>query len=841
MNKSLLLSLILVISFIFLLGCTNLPVCGNNVCEMLESHTTCPADCETTQTHFECQNQQCIKVLGNGFDKCTIDSECSTNFCGDGLCKGNENDETCPEDCANPVECGDNICGPDEDIYNCPQDCRTTPYCGDNICNNNETETSCPQDCNNPQDLCGNGLIDSGENCEADADCKDTQMCNQLCICQTQVTEECNNETDNGINSAKKGQAAFTNWNNENYIVNLVGEPDSCIDENTLREATCSYSWETQSSVVKYVNIKCPNGCNDGKCTVPEGLEFCIPGDETDCIPIDENTYCRKRSYSSSVFVQGLTYLSSFENMWNAEKELKSECVDERTIIQFGCEPFTTHYADQFSLPFYNELNCPDNYSCNGGKCVEKNNNPTDRSEGIYRYGDLTRDGNYNSADLDAMELLILSSTSTYDPIADFDGDGLVDIYDKYLMEKELSNEIFSVGQEYPYRSFWLNATKSLLGSDEKVGILKEKSMLNLSWEECLSPEHSGLCLITTWEDEYKQVGASRSQCIPPVLKNNLKNVNSRTRILGLVGTNRYDEFRMVPDCDIWYQHEADNVIRENFIYWLFRKYQVPTYKTIAFGETKLTSTDSSIKPDTNYHYLFIQTPKGQHDTVPFEIEHNFSDLLDDDELWSRQGSYEWSEWNDMLGITIIYPDHNELMEFDPENAIRYKLLTEFTNLQDRGAFHNEMYGKNINNNYWKQIPYDFDLSFDCSMSSPNMDYALDSIPEERRQEYKDIYYSVAREIFSDINNLNEMLFEIDSYPFNANKTKMKGFIKTKFYIYALYFSSEQFAQNMNNPYSPFTNTNIINREARRILNTLNFDILCADQLPQNTLYNFIN
>ena len=64
MNNSIILTLLLITSAIFLLGCTNLPVCGNNVCEMLENSTNCPADCELSDTNAECQGQQCDEVQG---------------------------------------------------------------------------------------------------------------------------------------------------------------------------------------------------------------------------------------------------------------------------------------------------------------------------------------------------------------------------------------------------------------------------------------------------------------------------------------------------------------------------------------------------------------------------------------------------------------------------------------------------------------------------------------------------------------------------------------------------------------------------------------------------------
>src|SRR6185295_16348819 len=62
-------------------------------------------------------------------------------FCGDGACNGNENNSTCPFDCA---VCGDGICGANEDAWGCPSDCS---FCGDGTCGSNETSWTCPDDC----------------------------------------------------------------------------------------------------------------------------------------------------------------------------------------------------------------------------------------------------------------------------------------------------------------------------------------------------------------------------------------------------------------------------------------------------------------------------------------------------------------------------------------------------------------------------------------------------------------------------------------------------------------------------------------------------------------------
>lgn len=43
--------------------------------------------------------------------------------CGDGNCDGDEDCDTCPDDCGSCSVCGDGVCDPDESEFDCPQDC----------------------------------------------------------------------------------------------------------------------------------------------------------------------------------------------------------------------------------------------------------------------------------------------------------------------------------------------------------------------------------------------------------------------------------------------------------------------------------------------------------------------------------------------------------------------------------------------------------------------------------------------------------------------------------------------------------------------------------------------
>ena len=68
----------LIVLAVFLSGCVQQPICGNGICEAGENDTVCPQDCQThsTETHFECQNELCVEVLGAGENQCATDANC---------------------------------------------------------------------------------------------------------------------------------------------------------------------------------------------------------------------------------------------------------------------------------------------------------------------------------------------------------------------------------------------------------------------------------------------------------------------------------------------------------------------------------------------------------------------------------------------------------------------------------------------------------------------------------------------------------------------------------------------------------------------------------------------
>lgn len=138
------------------------PICGDNKCNGGETASTCPADCSVPEP----------------------------GFCGDGVCDtASESCSGCETDCGvcPPVQCNnDGVCNLGEDCMGCPGDCPSVTggkpsgrfCCGlNNYCG---TEAQCGPSCGTLAEICGNGALDPGEECD-DGNLADDDGCSSLC------------------------------------------------------------------------------------------------------------------------------------------------------------------------------------------------------------------------------------------------------------------------------------------------------------------------------------------------------------------------------------------------------------------------------------------------------------------------------------------------------------------------------------------------------------------------------------------------------------------------------------------------------------------------------------
>ena len=154
--------------------CNSKPVCslcGNGICDVDENITTCSTDCSLLPCSVD---GFCDKACPFG-----TDPDCGEAICGNGVIEG-------AEDCDGLIStCGINkICS----------NCLCVPDCsGDGVCND-ECLTGTDPNCGLP--VCGNGIIESGEECgEAGLVCGGEETCSScLCVPDCSGDGECNGE-----------------------------------------------------------------------------------------------------------------------------------------------------------------------------------------------------------------------------------------------------------------------------------------------------------------------------------------------------------------------------------------------------------------------------------------------------------------------------------------------------------------------------------------------------------------------------------------------------------------------------------------------------------------------
>ncbi len=194
--------------------CGVAPFCGDGVCMGGETCELCPEDCGA------CADGACCEPNGTpGCDNpeimacvCAQDPYCCAtawdqlcanevddygcgkcSVCGDGVCSGDEDAETCCGDCGNCTVNGcPEVCACDEfccDAWDeiCEAECAGTS-CGNGVCEPCEDEISCPGDCGGGEPVCGDGVCNGDE--DADTCCEDcgncvAHGCADVCACDS--------------------------------------------------------------------------------------------------------------------------------------------------------------------------------------------------------------------------------------------------------------------------------------------------------------------------------------------------------------------------------------------------------------------------------------------------------------------------------------------------------------------------------------------------------------------------------------------------------------------------------------------------------------------------------
>lgn len=327
------------------------------------------------------------------------------------------------------------------------------------------------------------------------------------------------------------------------------------------------------------------------------------------------------------------------------------------------------------------------------------------------------------------------------------------------------------------------------------------------------------------WKVKYEKKGHARFVCDPPVLNVSFdkkdKKGNPRELFTGLStypgkATLQYQKIRLVPVCDPneYYLSDAssgfagkvDSLLREFVIFDSFRFFKIPTVDVIGFANVSFVSPDAQYN-GKKFRYMLLQRDNEKDDELPFTRQFGLEPTLIEDgkfDKWRVQ--YEQSNPFTKVVVQDVIAKKDITIEVDPEIALKIYLLAELFQESDRGALHNEDYGKEIGSNRWKTIPYGFDFSlYGCYPPAPlRLINEINRISPDKQKEYKALYYRIAREIFSDSASLERMLQSVDRFPFSGEKDLLKEYLKLVFYHFGAYFGSQSFANYTGVPFVPF-------------------------------------
>lgn len=175
------------------------------------------SECDTNAQcrHGECRDDQCVEILEPGDDECDMDADCWHGECTEGVC----------EQVAGP---GEDECDVDADCshYACLLDqCVLIEFPGQDSCRTNA-------DCY--VELCGNGRMDPGEDCDGEGPCGIDGVCVN-CECVEPPELDCGDICGATSGADVIGQGLSTASACDSEADGYYSSPD-CY-------TTCTYSW----------------------------------------------------------------------------------------------------------------------------------------------------------------------------------------------------------------------------------------------------------------------------------------------------------------------------------------------------------------------------------------------------------------------------------------------------------------------------------------------------------------------------------------------------------------------------------------------------------------------
>jgi hypothetical protein len=184
-------------------------------------------------------------------------------FCGDGVCNGTEDAQTCSADC--PDSCGDGLCTGSEGTATCPSDCGT--YCGDGVCNGSETQSTCSLDCSPSCVPDGQGApcTSSTVCCSGVGNCTGGKPSNRVCA-TAPISSVCGDGVVEGSEECEAGVPLADTCSSLGFESGTLGcDAATCqYDTSSCVAGSCASNKEACSVNADCCSLNCKNGSCKG-------------------------------------------------------------------------------------------------------------------------------------------------------------------------------------------------------------------------------------------------------------------------------------------------------------------------------------------------------------------------------------------------------------------------------------------------------------------------------------------------------------------------------------------------------------------------------------------------
>ncbi|TNE46254.1 MAG: hypothetical protein EP343_24425 [Deltaproteobacteria bacterium] len=298
------------------------PVCGNTVCEVGETCSSCASDCA-------CKDGKTCNASGVCEDApaCFTNADCqSPKSCENKMCV--EPSAACDPACPSGQECNEGACVPTgTKVCTSDADCPANTKCSvtDALCvpTCSATQTTCPTGlrCDTTAQLCVPDNGGTGTTCSSDAQCKTGEVCD---VAFQECAKACNSNADCS-NDPK--EICYTDEDQKKFCI-----PGCNKDSECQSTEVCDTQYNECAQKCSAGNTRCPEGQT---CNISKG--FCGVEGSSNKTPCSTDAQCKSGETCDTEFGECATTCKTDDDCPKSPREI---CYTDPNNKQFcipGC------------------------------------------------------------------------------------------------------------------------------------------------------------------------------------------------------------------------------------------------------------------------------------------------------------------------------------------------------------------------------------------------------------------------------------------------------------------------------------------------------------------------